>query len=309
MIASALVVLCATYGLALFRGRLVLLSLGCFTRCSSMRLPGATCALFWRVISQHSLAWTLLAWPACSQPEHGEPRPCGRSQPKIQPWWAVWRRSDGRPHSEPLGDRPPAEWLATRGRQAVWIWSSLILVTVLWLITRLGSPAPAPQSIIIVAAYLHITLSSGVAWEAARRFNDDRRTGALELLLCTPFTPAELSTAHWFSLRRQFSAPVITVLFTDLALTLFVPGQLAINLRRTGRILHDHARNGLSLRCQHGLSRLDRAWLGLTSRTTSRATLGAFLRIIILPTALFMLFLAFLWNSGIAGAEGPAARP
>ena len=47
-------------------------------------------------------------------------------------------------------------------------------------------------------------------------------------------------------------------------------------------------------------------WLGLASRNTSRATLGGLLRIILMPTAIFMVAIAFIWSSGITGAAGPA---
>jgi len=48
-------------------------------------------------------------------------------------------------------------------------------------------------------------------------------------------------------------------------------------------------------------------WLGLASRNTSRATLGALLRIIVMPTVIFMVAIAFIWSSGIPAAAGAAA--
>jgi len=83
-----------------------------------------------------------------------------------------------------------------------------------------GTGTLLPRSFLLVAASLHITVQFWIAWEAALRLNSDRRTGALELLFSTPLSPEEIVQAHWSSLRKQFTGPIMTVLAGDLTLAL-----------------------------------------------------------------------------------------
>src|SRR6185369_16885251 len=50
-----------------------------------------------------------------------------------------------------------------------------------------------------------------VGIQASRLFSEPRRTGALELLLCTPLTTDEIIKGHWLTLRRRFFAPAAAV--------------------------------------------------------------------------------------------------
>ena len=47
---------------------------------------------------------------------------------------------------------------------------------------------------------------------ACRFFAESRRTGALELLLCTPLTGEEILRGQWMALRRLFLVPTIVLL-------------------------------------------------------------------------------------------------
>jgi len=60
-----------------------------------------------------------------------------------------------------------------------------------------------------------------VGIQASRFFSEARRTGALELLLCTPLTAEEIIKGHWLTLRRRFFAPVAAVVGLVLLLLLF----------------------------------------------------------------------------------------
>jgi len=60
-----------------------------------------------------------------------------------------------------------------------------------------------------------------VGIQASRFFAEARRTGSLELLLCTPLTPEEIVKGHWLTLRRRFFAPVAAVVALVLLLLVF----------------------------------------------------------------------------------------
>ena len=260
------------------------------------------------LIGQHAVGWVLLL---CASVFTGR---TWRESPAFQlsgERSSIWNslphgRRQRRP---PLGDHAPAYWLADRGRPVVWVWSSLLLITALWVGTQPWTRRLAPQTFLIISAYAQITIEFWVAWEAARRFNEDRRSRALELLLSTPLSPADLARAHWLSLWEQFAGPVVTVLLGDLGLTLFAfakadwPGEaLAEFMTLKVAMTFLFVVNSLALAWTS-------LWLGLASRNTSRATLGALLRIIVIPTAIFMIAILFIWSTRIAaagGAAGPA---
>lgn len=62
---------------------------------------------------------------------------------------------------------------------------------------------------------LHLGLKIWIASEAPRQFLDDRRSGAMELLLSTPLTVPEMLQGRLLALRRQFAGPIIAVLGCD----------------------------------------------------------------------------------------------
>src|SRR5216117_276673 len=80
------------------------------------------------------------------------------------------------------------------------------------------------------AFWLHSIIKVWLALEACRRFVEDRRSGALELILSTPVTPDEIVQGQWRALLRQFGAPILLVLLIDGVLAaagLFVPKHFA----------------------------------------------------------------------------------
>jgi hypothetical protein len=56
-----------------------------------------------------------------------------------------------------------------------------------------------------------------VAMQACRFFAEARRSGALELLLCTPLTSREIIHGQWQVLKRLFLWPIVTLVVVQLA--------------------------------------------------------------------------------------------
>src|SRR5215468_1333048 len=70
-----------------------------------------------------------------------------------------------------------------------------------------GLQAPAwPDEDVAIgwAIWAHYILCLWIAIQAPRRLADDKQSGALELLLCTPLTPREIVRGSMGILRRQF---------------------------------------------------------------------------------------------------------
>jgi ABC-type transport system involved in multi-copper enzyme maturation permease subunit len=59
------------------------------------------------------------------------------------------------------------------------------------------------------AAAIHALMILRVAIVAAERFGEDRRSGALELILSTPLSISSVLAGHWKGLRRYFAGPAL----------------------------------------------------------------------------------------------------
>jgi len=98
-------------------------------------------------------------------------------------------------HREELLEINPIEWLASRKGSRGWVWASLGLVVAGWLVVCLEAGRGGVNDFIAsfyMALSLHAVLKFWVAWEASRRFSEDRRNGTLELLVSTPLSVATL---------------------------------------------------------------------------------------------------------------------
>ena len=189
-----------------------------------------------------------------------------------------------------LGDANPASWLATRDSQQVWIWGTLLLALAGWtlaLVTKFGK-SPFPGVAVCAAFTLHLGIQFWIAFEAARRFNEDRRSGALEMLLSTPLTVEEIVRGQIQSLTRQFARPIYGVFVLDAALIVLsamnhdwsggrFSGFLTVMLSSVGTLVVTSLALGWL-----GL------WAGLKSRKTANGAVSTLVRIVVLPTGLFM---------------------
>jgi hypothetical protein len=120
---------------------------------------------------------------------------------------------------------------------------------------------------------------------------EDRRHGALELLLSTPLTPAQILQGQWLALRRQFLKPLLVLMVVEYLL-----------LRRTFT-------PGLGLMCALMLAADFVAlgwagqWLALTTKRLTQAILRALLAVLVLPWV-FLFPVAWLLRDGL-GFRGP----
>jgi hypothetical protein len=75
---------------------------------------------------------------------------------------------------------------------------------------------------LVMAYSAHQLFKILVTLETTRRFSEDRRSGALELLLVTPLTEREILDGQRLALRRHFKYPQRALLIANLILFLFV---------------------------------------------------------------------------------------
>jgi ABC-type transport system involved in multi-copper enzyme maturation permease subunit len=189
--------------------------------------PGApSTAQFWFCqfwVQAQSWGFLLLACAILPRTWHET----GASGPESGGWRAVCHRwwfggtERRRELRQKLLALSPVLWLTHRHRPRVRApWVLLAIAGVLWVAGSLWLGVDWNTTMVAVsfALGLHTLFKYQVAAEAVRRFAEDRRSGALELLLSTPLTPAEIVRGQWLALRRIFAAPLGAMLLADLLL-------------------------------------------------------------------------------------------
>jgi ABC-type transport system involved in multi-copper enzyme maturation permease subunit len=188
------------------------------------------------------------------------------------------------------GEINPIEWLARRRERHGWVWASLILVVAIGIAWSQPPGAVRARGELVIFAVVcwHSVLKFWIAWEAGRRFAEDRRNGALELLLVTPLRVEEIVRGQFRSLRRLFAGPVAALLVVDAFVALGVFRATAASP------LGDEALGCLLVFAlmlpvdAYALGRVG-LWLGFKHQRTWRAALAAVMRIMVVPGVAFAL--------------------
>ena len=182
----------------------------------------------------------------------------------------------------------PFFWLAARPRwKGIWPWAVLILAGLVWWwgLTKFRRHWIDEGAFIFTTFVLHTILKLWLASEAPRRFSMDRRSGSLELILCTPLKVREIVDGQLAALWRQFAGPSAVVLLIDVIFAV------------TKRSLDDFVTLYVVPMVVYVADMVTLAWLGmwlgLRSRTSNRATAAAVARILVLPWVILMV-LVFL---------------
>jgi len=111
-----------------------------------------------------------------------------------------------------LLDVNPVLWLLDDSRKLRWVaWLlSLVAVAVLIFLGEVGSVPLFSSGLPMWPFYFLLKIFFAI--QACRFFSETRRTGALELLFCTPLTMREVVAGQWMVLRRVFLWPLIILL-------------------------------------------------------------------------------------------------
>ncbi len=191
-----------------------------------------------------------------------------------------------------LLDINPFYWLASRERfkvALVWLW--LGVVALLWVLglVRAKREWLDPGTYLMTALALHSFFKCWVAMEASRRLGQDRRSGALELLLCTPLSVAEILRGQWLALWRQFGGACALIVAADaLFLALGLKDSFSAEDRRDW-ILMWLAGTAMFVLDLAALALLS-MWMSLKNRKPTQAGMGAILLVCVIPWVLFAAF-------------------
>jgi ABC-type transport system involved in multi-copper enzyme maturation permease subunit len=118
-------------------------------------------------------------------------------------------------------ERNPVAWL--EGRH--WfeprvLWAIIFIYAAYLITTHLIDPQywPSRDMMDALPFFSHYILCLWLAIQAPRRLADDKQSGALELLLCTPATPKTIVRGTMSILRRRFGLALLALLMVDLFL-------------------------------------------------------------------------------------------
>jgi len=180
-------------------------------------------AAFWvSTISTHGLGWLFLGLACFVLPRVWQDRPAEKRRLRWREWCrrilmgSLPARTEFRRR---LLDINPIYWIASRERRTIWYpWILLssfgALITIgCWQIRGIDLSVLLFVSVLLNWLFKHWI--SGVSCHA---FASDRDKGALELLLSTPLNVHDMTKGHWLAMRRQFLAPISTLIAVELVL-------------------------------------------------------------------------------------------
>jgi ABC-type transport system involved in cytochrome c biogenesis permease component len=240
--------------------------------------------VFW--LSQawvHLTGWILFAWTCRMMPHLWR---IDYPSPRLARWSAWWngflyglgparvaiRRR--------LLEQHPLVWLTQRERgKPMYAWGFLGAVTAIWVWGRwtegdvMTDRQVASPMVWLVLLFFRVWLVS----EASARLSEDRRSGALELLLSTPLNEREVVRGQWLALRRQFLMPWLVFLVLEFLLLRQSHSEGWLLAQMPVRLVEFTALGWVGM------------WLGLTLRSVTRAILVTFGLVLVLPWAVSSL--------------------
>ena len=178
--------------------------------------------LFWPSVgSTFTLGLLALLLSCRAVPRVWHERPVGTWRARLSAAWQRLRFGAGSAraqHRARLLARNPIFWLLARDRTGPWlVWALLAAAAGLfvWVAWRFPDEWHDPSWLLTFSQGLYGVLKLWIAAVAVVRLAEDKRSGALELLLTTPVTLHELSDGLRRALQRQFLGPLVAVLLMD----------------------------------------------------------------------------------------------
>jgi len=174
---------------------------------------------YWESLAiSHLTGWFFLGWAGWRLRTFIDRGPSKRVWPRIFTRDLIGSSSARRAR---LMEINPVLWLLDDSRRLRWVVWLLALAAVGVLIYMVASKSRAFLSLPYVMWPCYFLLKVCFAAQACRFFAESRRTGALELLCCTPLTMRAVVKGQWMLLRRVFLWPMMILLTAHLAALLY----------------------------------------------------------------------------------------
>jgi hypothetical protein len=174
------------------------------------------------------LTWLLVALASWIAPRSWQDRPSVAGKRQWRDRWEAWIYGDALARKDfrtRLLNQNAFYWLAARVRiKPAGVWMFLTFMGGWWLYVGLKMNIHwADEAFALVTAImLNSVFKLWIAIEAGQRLAEDRKIGALELLLSTPLGVRDILHGQMLALRRQFLRPLLVVLAAELLLMILV---------------------------------------------------------------------------------------
>ena len=166
---------------------------------------------------------------------------------------------------------------------------------------RSGKVQDISFTVVLLLGYgLHQVLKWLIAAEATKRFGDDRRSGALELLLVTPLSVEEILAGQRLALRKSHRHAIVLALIINVALVGMInsPKPMSVDAEARGLFTLMGLGGAVLLILDFRALCWTGMWMGLCRARHHRAILGTLMRIQTAPW-LALGFYLFMAISGI----------
>jgi len=184
--------------------------------------PGRVWSPFLALVPSHLLGWALLLHAGRTVERAWQSRSGSPVKRTVDERVFTPRNAEGRAlHRRRMLDVHPLVWLLERHPGKRFYADGLVVAIILiwaWGYTRFGTDmfgGPVWFLIVPLAFAIHLILASWVVSEASMRLLEDRRSGALELLLCTSMSDDEILQGHRLVLRRLFLRALLLLAATE----------------------------------------------------------------------------------------------
>jgi hypothetical protein len=257
---------------------------------------------WWSVGIIHAAGWLFLALASFIVPRSWQDHSAGARGGR---WRERWRRWNFGNDTERAAFRRRLLgvnaffWLAGRARlKPVFVWGALASLACLylwsWGALENGRSWNDPSLYFPAAIILNSMLKLWITSEAGRRLGDDRKLGALELILSTPLTVRDIIRGQMLALRRQFLGPTIAVMFVEFVFLLASLKSIGTNADAIPALLAWWAAGNVMLVVDMLTLSVVAMWVGLSTRNPNRTTGITVVRVLVLPLVAFFAILIFM---------------
>jgi ABC-type Na+ efflux pump permease subunit len=266
---------------------------------------------FWcSIVVIHAFTWLLVAVASWLVPRSWRERTStADSTNRWRERWQEWAYGNAlqrKAFRTRLLDVNPFYWLAARVRsKPAGVWAFLGFIACWWLAMCLALNFHWYDESLSITTGLMLgsVLKLWIALEAGQRLAEDRKIGALELLLSTPLRVSEILRGQVLALRRQFLKPCILAIGVTWILFVAVGPESFQEKPR----LHAFGIAGVFMFVTDVLALIGVAMASaLSVRNPNHTSLRTIFRVLILPSIAF-LAIAILVATG-SGSERPGWR-
>lgn len=263
----------------------------------------------------HATGWTLLWFASRVLPLAARGTPPSPRRMKWQQFADRWSYGEGnsrRQRRSTLLDQNPFLWLAGRHqRKTQYAWWFVLSMAAIW------CPLLAAHTSLMMAwgfLYFLFWLLYGVLkiwWgtEACLRLGEDRRTGALELLLTTPVEVREFVHGHRLALQTIFLKPVLCLAAADILLTTTVVWRTVTNETERNVALGGLAARLVLVVVDAWAVRWVALWNALTRKTSQIAVNQTIVSVLVAPLVLTAVLSAAATSMAVLLSRTPPWFP